>query len=511
MSSEFRRGGAELLRILNVGVDFPSVVGEFALYSKVVAGTSQLFGRSSGALSTIHQITPPGGVFPDPTICFVYRPGGVAGGNVFTDFAAVTVAMTSIEGCKFLEFDDSIVSPAPVPAGAFDMKDVIWTAFSGGLGGVGVAVSIAEGAVLTNLFQIQGKLAIVFLGATPPIVLPAGISRMVLNEGPIITTSGTGPLISVPNGAILRLHMEGQETALTTGTNEVIDVGATGIVSVDVNDDCFFSRDVISGVAGANAGVNLKGASATIAETQAGFAGTFTKNLDAFSRWDSSTTLFTTPGPHLAVLNEVSRVDPTGGVVAMTLPDIIASSQDKRGETVIIHNVTTSENTITITPFAGQTIDGKASIIIQSGFGSVWLINDGVSRWHQVHGLGGGGEIGYSFPYGGDFNVIGDQLSFAFSNGEAQTSATPFILTPEVETVVPRVGTLNMFSFNTESADATTVFKILKNGAVVETLATAGASGTIALTAAVALGDKIAIQYFSGTPPDKGNFLIYLE
>ena len=40
---------------------------------------------------------------------FVFRPGGVQSGNVFTDWTTLVDALATIEGRKIIEFDDSIV------------------------------------------------------------------------------------------------------------------------------------------------------------------------------------------------------------------------------------------------------------------------------------------------------------------------------------------------------------------------------------------------------------------
>lgn len=56
MSSFFRRMGAELLKIIQVAVDPGGVASRFSLYSKAVAGVSQLFGQDSAGV--VYQITP---------------------------------------------------------------------------------------------------------------------------------------------------------------------------------------------------------------------------------------------------------------------------------------------------------------------------------------------------------------------------------------------------------------------------------------------------------------------
>ena len=47
---------------------------------------------------------------------FVYRPGGIAGGNVFTNWQPLMAALSGVEGRKILEFDDSLTQ-CEIPAG----------------------------------------------------------------------------------------------------------------------------------------------------------------------------------------------------------------------------------------------------------------------------------------------------------------------------------------------------------------------------------------------------------
>lgn len=65
-------------------------------------------------------------------------------------------------------------------------------------------------------------------------------------------------------------------------------------------------------------------------------------------------------------------------------------------------------------------------------------------------------------------------------------------------------GSITLLSWNSVTADATTVFKINKNGLVVATLTLTGVKGTIAVVGVtVALGDLIAVEFDAGTAPGR--------
>lgn len=60
---------------------------------------------------------------------YVFRPGGVAAGNVYTDFNLLYTAMSSVEGPKVIMFDDSVTSPILIPpqsggGGFYSFKNV---------------------------------------------------------------------------------------------------------------------------------------------------------------------------------------------------------------------------------------------------------------------------------------------------------------------------------------------------------------------------------------------------
>jgi hypothetical protein len=97
---------------------------------------------------------------------FVFRPGGTAKWNIFTDWAVLVSAMSCTDGRKMLEFDDSL-APCEIPAGNWPMKDVMWAGFGPRPGTPRTRVSILSGAEFTNLRMIGGQITIVNEVMTP--------------------------------------------------------------------------------------------------------------------------------------------------------------------------------------------------------------------------------------------------------------------------------------------------------------------------------------------------------
>ena len=71
----------------------------------------------------------------------------------------------------------------------------------------------------------------------------------------------------------------------------------------------------------------------------------------------------------------VARVDPTAGAFTLTLPDASLAS------IVTVKNISSSNNAITVTAAAGQTIDGATSLVLTAALTSITLSSDGVSNW----------------------------------------------------------------------------------------------------------------------------------
>jgi hypothetical protein len=98
-----------------------------------------------------------------PVASFVFRPGGTAGNNVFTDWPSLMTALGSVEGRKILEFDDSALTggkPCLIPPGTHPMRDVMWAGFGPKKGAPRSNVAIVEGARFTELRMIGGQITI---------------------------------------------------------------------------------------------------------------------------------------------------------------------------------------------------------------------------------------------------------------------------------------------------------------------------------------------------------------
>ena len=116
-------------------------------------------------------------------------------------------------------------------------------------------------------------------------------------------------------------------------------------------------------------------------------------------------------------------------------------------------------------------------------------------------------DSGYPLFFGGK-GAIGQHF---FVNGIASGGVVA-ALDQRTEFVVPSPGTIAAISWNTKLGNATTVFRIKKNGVTVDTVALTGAQGFNAtLSGAVLLaGDRVSVEYFAGQVPDETNLSVYV-
>lgn len=108
-------------------------------------------------------------------------------------------------------------------------------------------------------------------------------------------------------------------------------------------------------------------------------------------------------------------------------------------------------------------------------------------------------DSGITIPYGG--NMITADGSYYRAHGHSPDSRQAG-LTTITEAVCPIDGTLSALAITSDSADATTVLKVLINEVVSETKTLTAATCVVSLSASVSAGDQLAVECDSGEPPD---------
>jgi len=291
-----------------------------------------------------------------------------------------------LQGFRVLEFDDSIISPIVVPAGAYDMTNVIW---SGSAGIDAPQVQVVEGVTFTRLRQLTERVQVTFTGTTPPVsdfdVSGTVSDTFTLDHSARVVTAGAGPFFRVTSAVITAPTISlANGATIDAGTTPAINLAVLGSgIVVAIATGSVLDSNTVSGVVGSNLTLSILSAGTILAsEDQPGFSGTITPSnitKTRFFPFPSASTLVSTN----TVLTDTSvlvLVDLSVGVdFTITLPP----AANHRGETIMFKTNDSAETTVTVAPTAGDTTpDGP--ITLSTPFQAVQVTSDGESIWYQT-------------------------------------------------------------------------------------------------------------------------------
>ncbi len=340
-----------------------------------------------------------------PVSSFVFLPGSTNGGNVYADWPSLMIAMLLVPGSKILQFDDSI-APCVIPSGGpWDMTATIWK----GVVGRQVQVMVQEGASFAKLRQFSDDLQITFTGASPPVAdfdstgtVPDTVT---LDIGARIRCTGIGPffsnLTSDGQGVLFALLLNAE---ITNGGQAVIDCAAVGSLTTiaAAGPNAVLEAGTVSGGGGSVLTLTVE-TSGVIepSEIQPAFLGTQSpSNLTRGRLYPSPVAIAPTV---LIDANQVVRADPTAGSFPITLP----SAAGRRGQTVVIKNVSASANALIVTASGGDTIDGGAIYTLAGPHAVLELISDGGTGWLITIAPGATGPTGATGATGANSTPTG--------------------------------------------------------------------------------------------------------
>jgi len=160
-------------------------------------------------------------------------------------------------------------------------------------------------------------------------------------------------------------------------------------------------------------------------------------------------------------------------------------------ESVLLLSTTTERDALSSVE-DGQQIFNLTNNEQQSFDGTVWV----------------SGGLGYTLVWGANMQTTGRYAQVnGITSGGQETG-----LSPGSEYIVPADGTLDCLTYNTGTGDATTVFKIWKNGAVEHTFTATGAGDfESGIGLSVVAGDLLAIEYDAGMKPAGSVYVAYIN
>lgn len=330
--------------------------------------------------------------------CLIFRPGsGATGPVVFDTWPALMTKLAEIQadangsGCYDILLDDSIVSPAVIPAGGpYDLTGV---ALIGPPDRLSTA-NVADGASFTGLRTFRGDLTLVNLNTVvSPVADLADGDTLLFDDANVECGPGAVPFFTTPGigaGQFLFATFEnGGQIALGNAV-PVIDLAVAGSFFIPVLRIGGIQRGGLSTIAGSATLVQLitDGAIMASPSSLVAVAGSLSLAKSASSPLAQVHGSLAAPlaAPASLVGNDVAYFDVSGGIVAQTLPTI----DDATGFNTGAHLVRIIEvsghptNSVNVSPAVGETINGAAGAFPVPSGGDITFISDGISDWRVL-------------------------------------------------------------------------------------------------------------------------------
>jgi len=340
-----------------------------------------------------------GGGGIESTYALVYQPGGGGSGPiVFADWATLVAEIVAIRAASggngdrpiLLQFDDSFVTPAVIPAGGpYDMIDVVWM---GRNDDFLTAVDIADGASFTGLRVFRDNLQVTNrnLVTAADASLADGDIISLHTQATINTIAGGAPFFSgaaLGGGTLVQVIMDGYAAVNFSGTGPVFSFPVSGtflLISVSSGSQ-LPSSGLVGGVGAIYFPIvdNMRAVPSTFFS---GWGGTAL--APRFDGPDSflPNPLFSAPSPGAVAspaFGDWLRIGVAGGPIVQTLPDI-TGTYPLPGVPVVVSDIGGS-GVLSVAPFAGDTIDGSAAAVAVPPSGSITLLPDGISDWSTIN------------------------------------------------------------------------------------------------------------------------------
>ena len=183
---------------------------------------------------------------------FVYRPGDPApSGNVYASWPALMAAQLAVQGPKIIQIDDSIISPAVIPAGTWDLFNCTLVGNLETPLGVArpVQAQAADGCVFLHIAQIYNNLTITSVSAAPVHTLTEEQALILSTAVVLDSAAGAAPFLSAPGPYAVPpnivLQVGGQLG--TTPGQDVLTIAAGASTNVFLDSLSTLPNDVITG------------------------------------------------------------------------------------------------------------------------------------------------------------------------------------------------------------------------------------------------------------------------
>lgn len=366
-------------------------------------------GYTSGFTATCQigaadDASPAAGGGPSST-CLVYQPGGgLAGPVVFDSWEDLDAALQALRlaaggGCYRVDVDDSITSPAVIPArvARWDLTDTVLAG-----AGNGAAVSFADGCGFTGLRTLENGTFTNLNTTTAPIADVVNGDLIVLRRAIIQTvTGGTIAMIAytvTTDGAVTLAALESSALG-GAQTGYLINVSGQHTLTIILDSSSTIPLPGTVRTPSATTTLRLRAPSMLqVPATFANWSGTGGSNPVLLGPMSLLPNPFNTTPANAGVaspgLGQWLRLS-AGAGYTQTLPAIAtaraaASAQAGPGVFLLIteQDLPAGASMAKFVPDAGDTVDGSTDVRAVPRGGGMLLVSDGISRWSIVAAWG---------------------------------------------------------------------------------------------------------------------------
>jgi hypothetical protein len=257
-----------IVQIIEQAGDPTAVANSAIIYAKDVGGVTKMYILdSAGSLAQLG---------PGVLINYTFKPGaGATGPSIFStwsDLYSALDATRTAQGGRFTIIMDSSSGAITIPSGSWNMQGVDWESSKGPNLFQSTTVTVADGAVITNLMGLSGlTIAKENVAGTAPIQLGA---QMLTIVGCTLRGGGSANthLIKVTNAGLVTLRC--LDYVIFSNTNNrviTVDTGGTVAILAD-GGPVQVQSDVLEGLGGASIIVNNP--SMAFAKSQPNISGT---------------------------------------------------------------------------------------------------------------------------------------------------------------------------------------------------------------------------------------------
>lgn len=242
----------------------------------------------------------------NPAHTFVFKPGGIAIGNVYDDWDKLYADLILFAGPRIIEMDNSI-SACTIPSGTYNLNGNVELRKKNNTNSLPIQISMSDGAIFTDPSMFIG-INILSNSTSNVFSFSTSTKSLYLKDTSMLSPVNSGHMINLSDDISIYLET-GSIFSVPLSTGNVINMSGSSGATVDiyVSEDTTLNANTLSGAATESININIRDSSATVSSTQTGFFGALSiinKQKSKYVYYDDSIAL-----PTLSVDNVQDALD----------------------------------------------------------------------------------------------------------------------------------------------------------------------------------------------------------